>query len=89
VDSSGHVLSSTDPTGGPSAWTSALVDADPDPCASAPCTVEQIQASDANGLHTVDSVSDITGTVLSDLTLTGDTLLWNHAGTPRTVTLTP
>ena len=89
VDSAGHVVSSTDPTGGPSTWTSALLDGDP--CDdTTPCSVEQIQASDANGLHTVDT-SRIPGSgpFLTGLTLTGDVLSWNHDGTPRTITLTP
>ncbi len=88
VDSTGHVVSSTNPTAGPSAWTSALIDGDP--CAdTTPCSVEQIQASDATGLHTVDA-SKIpgAGTFLTGLTLTGDVLSWNHDGTQRGVTLT-
>ncbi len=87
VDSTGHVVSSTDPTGGASAWTPALIDGDP--CAdTTPCSVEQIQASDVTGLHTVDS-SKISGDgpFLTGLTLTGDVLSWNHDGTERSVTL--
>ena len=90
VDGSGHVLSSTDPAGGPSAWTPALIDIDPDPCAETACSVEQVQASDAIGLHTVDSSkSPSAGPLLSGLTLTGNVLSWNHDGTQRSVTLTP
>jgi WD40-like Beta Propeller Repeat len=89
VDLTGHVVSSTDPTGGPSTWTSTLLDGDP--CDdTTPCSVEQIQASDATGLHTVDT-SKIPGNgpFLTGLTLTGDVLSWNHDGTQRSVTLTP
>jgi hypothetical protein len=58
------------------------------PCA---CTVEQIQASDSTGLHTVDSVNEPIGApaALTNLTLTGDTLTWNHNGTPRSAQLHP
>ena len=87
VDATGHVVSSTDPTGGPLTWTPALVDGDP--CADlTPCTLENIQASDATGLHTVDT-SELAGSgrSLTALMLTGDVLTWSHAGSPRTVTL--
>jgi hypothetical protein len=55
------------------------------------CTVEQIQASDITGLHTLDSISDPNGwpTSLTNLTLTGDTLSWQHNGTPRSAQLQP
>ncbi len=87
-DSNGHIVSSTDPTGGAAAWTPALIDGDR--CADAtPCSIEQIQASDGTGLHTVDS-SKIPGNgpFLTGLTLTDDVLSWNHDGTERSVTLT-
>jgi len=88
ADTTGHVVTSTNPTGGPSAWTPALIAGNS--CAdTTPCSVEQIQASDATGLHTVDS-SKIPGTgpVMTGLTLTGDVLTWNHDGTQRSVPLT-
>jgi hypothetical protein len=89
VDSTGHVVSSSDPTGGPSAWTPALLAGDP--CTdTTPCSIEQVQASDGTGLHTVDS-SKIPGNgpFLTALALTGDVLSWNHDGTQRSDPLTP
>jgi hypothetical protein len=87
VDATGHIVSSTDPTGGALTWTPALVDGDP--CTDLTlCTLENIQASDATGLHTVDT-SELAGSgrSLTALTLTGDVLKWRHAGSPREVTL--
>lgn len=55
------------------------------------CTLEQIQASDSTGVHTLDSVSEPNGssTALTSLTLTGDTLIWEHNGSPRSAQLQP
>jgi WD40-like Beta Propeller Repeat len=55
------------------------------------CTVEQIQADDSTGLHTLDSVTEPDGspTALTNLTLTGDTLTWRHNGSPRSAQLQP
>jgi hypothetical protein len=55
------------------------------------CTVEQIQASDSTGVHTLDSITEPYGspTTLTNLTLTGDTLTWEHNGTPRSARLQP
>jgi hypothetical protein len=76
TDSSGHVLTSTDPTGGPSAWNRTLVDGDP--CDdTTPCGTERIEASDATGVHTVDSIRySGYGIHLTGLGLNGDTLGW-------------
>lgn len=54
-------------------------------------TVEQIVASDGTGVHTQDSVTEPTGSppALTNLTLTGDTLTWDHNGSPRTAQLQP
>lgn len=87
ADVTARVVTSTDPTGGPGAWTPALLDGDA--CAeTTSCSVEQIQASDAAGLHTVDSsgISGI-GPFLTGLRLAGDVLSWSHNGSPRSVTL--
>ena len=88
-DTNGHVVTSTDPAGGPSTWTPALIDGNP--CTdTTPCSVEQIEASDGTGLHTLDSGQfPGTGPFLTGLKLTSDVLSWSHAGTPPTVTLTP
>jgi hypothetical protein len=85
ADNAGELVSSTNPTGGPSAWTPVPVN----PCANT-CTLEQIQASDATGLHAVDT-SELPGPgpFLTGPTLTGDVLSWSANGTPRSVTLTP
>jgi hypothetical protein len=55
------------------------------------CTVEQIQASDSTGVHTLDSITEPDGSppALTNLTLTGDTLTWEHNGTPRSAQLQP
>lgn len=55
------------------------------------CTVEQIQVSDNNGARALDSVTEADGSPpsLTNLTLTGDTLSWEHDGTPRSVQLQP
>ncbi len=51
---------------------------------------EEIQASDASGVHTVDSVMYVgPPPVLTDLKLTGNVLSWRHAGTLRHATLKP
>ena len=49
---------------------------------------EEIQASDSSGSRTVDSAAT-TGNqdVLTNLTLTGNTLSWNHDGTPESTEL--
>ena len=90
VDATGHVITTTDPTGGPDAWTPALIDGSS--CTdTTPCSVEQLQASDGNGVHAVDSGERLASAppLLTGLTLTGDLLSWKHAGTPRTFALTP
>ena len=87
VDGTGHVITSTNPTGGPSAWTPALVDGDP--CSdTTSCSMEQILASAGHGVTTVDSSKlPGDGPFLTGLTLTGDNLSWSHDGSPRSVTL--
>ena len=77
---------STDPTGGTSAWTSFLADAlscDP----ATPCRAEVLQAVDDQGLHTLDTAPQGSGTVIADLQFSGDTLTWTNAGTPRSAGL--
>jgi hypothetical protein len=84
----GNAVVSTDPSGGASTWVATQVVTGP--CAGAvPCTVEQIQASDATGLHIFDdSEFPGSGPFLTGLTLNGDTLSWSHDGSPRSVELT-
>lgn len=52
-------------------------------------TVEQIQASDGTGVHALDSITRPDGSppALTNLTLTGDTLTWQHNGSPRSAQL--
>jgi hypothetical protein len=49
-----------------------------------PCsdTVEQVQARDSTGVHTLDSVTEPDGSqaALTNLALTGDTLSWDDNG---------
>jgi hypothetical protein len=61
------------------------------PPPSCTCTTEQIQASDSTGVNTLDSVTEPDGSpaALTNLTLTGDTLTWDHNGSPRSAQLQP
>ena len=88
TDANGHVLTSTNPTADPSAWTPTLLDGDP--CTDGhPCSIESIEASDANGVRAVDSSKlPGAGPFLTGLSLTGDTLSWSHDGSPETAQLT-
>lgn len=88
TDANGHVLTSTNPTADPSAWTSTLLDGDP--CTDGhDCSVESIEASDANGVRAVDSSKlPGSGPFLTGLTLSGDSLSWSHDGSPETAQLT-
>jgi hypothetical protein len=58
---------------------------------SCTCTAEQIEANDSTGVHTLDSITEPDGspTALTNLTLTGDTLTWQHNGSPRSARLQP
>jgi hypothetical protein len=89
VDSTGHAVVSTDPTGGASAWVPTLIDGDS--CTDTTlCSVERIEASDGAGTHTVDSSETPgTATALAGLRLDGDELSWSHAGAPRSINLVP
>ena len=89
TDSRGDVMVSTNPTGDASAWTVTPVE--PAPCVNAlPCTVERVEVSDKTGLHTIDETESVgSNSLLTGLTLNGDTLSWSHDGSARTATLTP
>jgi hypothetical protein len=54
-------------------------------------TVEQIQASDSTGVHTLDSITEPPGSpsALTNLVLTGDTLTWDDNGTQHSAQLHP
>ena len=54
-------------------------------------TVEQIQATDSIGVHTLDSITEPDGSpaALTNLALTGDTLTWDDNGTQRSAPLHP
>jgi hypothetical protein len=89
--SEGEVLVSTDPTGGASTWTPVL--ADPINCVATPsaCDTEQIIASDQTGVHVVDTSREYEPQTpgLANLALDGDTLTWEHSGSPMSAQLTP
>ena len=55
------------------------------------CTVEQVIASDRLGVRTLDSVNEPIGSPsnLTNLALAGDTLTWEHNGSPRGAQLSP
>jgi hypothetical protein len=54
-------------------------------------TVEQIEASDSTGVHTLDSASEPDGSPaqLTNLGLTGDTVTWEDNGIPHSAQLQP
>ena len=56
---------------------------------SPPITEKQIEASDKSGERTVDQATTSSGSFLTGLTLSGDTLSWNHGTTLMSTTLTP
>jgi hypothetical protein len=81
-----YAFASSDPTGGTGDWTSFLADALPcDP--ATPCVAELLQTLDGHGLETLDASAQGTGTVLSDPTLSGDTVTWTDSGGARSATL--
>lgn len=86
VDNLGQVLTSGDPAGGGSAWTTTVVDA-PACAASTGCKVERIMANDSTGVHTFDSTGPGDGTQLKNLALTDTQLSWTHNGTAEGATL--
>lgn len=62
------------------------------PISGCGCEQEQIVASDSTGVHTLDSAIDSpvgSSAQLTNLTLVGDLLIWNHNGTTRTAQLQP
>jgi hypothetical protein len=76
----------TNPTGGASAWSSFLVAALPcDP--ATPCRAEALQTLDSRGVQTLDTAPQGTGTVISDPTLSANTVNWSHGGVPRSAGL--
>jgi hypothetical protein len=89
TDETGHLITTSDPTGGASAWTYSLID--PNGCdATDQCSQEQIVANSGDGVHTV-ATADLPGTqpFISDLVITGDTLSWSQDGDPESAALTP
>ncbi len=61
-------------------------------CGSTCTTMEQIVANDGTGTHTLDSITTTgaytpTPSSLIQLALSGHTLTWSHAGSPRTAQL--
>jgi hypothetical protein len=81
-----NAVVSTNPTGGVSAWSSfilAALSCDP----ATPCRAEALQALDDHGVHTLDTAPQGTGTVISDPTLSGDTVTWTDAATARSTGL--
>ena len=61
------------------------------PPAGCGCTLEQVIASDRTGVRKLDSTSEPIGSPssLTNLSLTGDTLTWQHDGIPRRAQLQP
>lgn len=65
----------------------AEVQAGPNGCSDTtlnPCPGEQIITSDSSGVQVVDTALNVgSPLLLTDLTLSGDILTWQHAGTPE------
>ena len=77
-----NAVVSQDPTGGSSGWSSFLVAALPcDP--ATPCRAEALQALDHQGVHTLDTAPQGTGTAISDPALSASAVSWTDAGAPR------
>ena len=89
----GTVLVSTNPTGGPSAWTPVLADKIDCSIATDACGTERIIASDRTGVHVLDKSTEFTaqtaGPQLTGLALNGDRLSWQDHGSPMSAQLTP
>jgi hypothetical protein len=85
TDSTGNVLVSTDPAGGPAAWVAAAVDTPP--CGA--CVSEQVWAHDDLATRVLDDVLPGPGTVLAGVAMAGDstTLTWTHSGSAQAYTL--
>jgi WD40-like Beta Propeller Repeat len=91
-DDDGDVLVSTNPTGGPGAWTPVLADKVDCAIAVGACGTEEIVASDGTGVHVLDTSTEFeaqTGPQLSGLTVADDTVTWEHSGSPMHAQLTP
>jgi hypothetical protein len=88
----GHVLVSTNPTGGASTWTPVFADKIDCAIASGACGTEQIIASDRTGVHVLDNSTEFevqTGPQLTGLALNADTLTWEDHGSRTSAQLTP
>jgi hypothetical protein len=77
------IVTSTDPTGGPSAWPGALVDA----LTCDPCLAETLTAVDDHGAQTLDTAPPGSGTDVANLGFTGSTVTWTHDGAARSAAL--
>jgi hypothetical protein len=78
------ILTSTDPTGGANAWSSATVDV---PCSrpSTPCISERLLVRDDHGTEVVDTAPPGQGTSIGNVALNGNSLVlsWTHDGAQR------
>jgi hypothetical protein len=74
-----------------SAVHATVRDTDCGPIQDCGYTVEQIQASDSTGIHTLDTASEPDGSpaALTNLALTGDSLTWDDNGTQHSAQLRP
>jgi len=91
-DGDNDLVSTSNPIGGSAAWSSVMVEGNA--CAGAvpggtSCTTEQIIADDGTGLHTLDTTNEpaTDPPMLTGLTLSGDTVTWDLAGTPESAVL--
>jgi hypothetical protein len=90
--SDGSILFTTQPGATASAWSSVLADRITCTQPYFPCGSEEILAGDRHGPRQLDANVEFepqTGRQLTHLTLAGDTVTWDHLGTPRSSRLTP
>jgi hypothetical protein len=88
-DSGGDILTSTDPTGGANAWSSATVDVPGCPQQSRPCISERLLVRDDHGTEVVDTAPPGRGNSINNVALNGNSLVlnWTHDGAQRQLQL--
>jgi hypothetical protein len=87
-DDAGNILTSTNPTGGASAWSRpTVVPGCPRP--STPCISERLLVRDDHGTRVADAAPPGHGNSIGTVALRGDSLVlgWTHAGAQRELQL--
>ena len=86
-DTDGNILTSTDPTGGANAWTSAAVDIPGCAPAINPCISGQLYARDDQGTRVLDTAPPGQGNSIGNVALDSLVLSWTHDGAQRQLQL--